>query len=292
MKIGFIGVGKLGKEAAEVMAEKHDVIGYDLVKVEPSNFKMVETVEEVCKDREMIFIAVPTPHDPSYDGRFPTSALPNKDFDYSIVKQVLQDVDKYTTKEQLVVLISTVLPGTVRREFIPLVHNFRFIYNPYLIAMGSVKWDMVNPDMIIIGTEDGTTTGDAEMLVNFYETFVSPGTRYEIGTWDEAEGIKIFYNTFISTKIALVNMIQDVAEANWNMNVDVVTGALERSTMRIVSPMYMKAGMGDGGGCHPRDNIALRYMAEQYGLGYDLFGSIMEAREIQAKNMARKLLRL
>lgn len=292
MKIGFIGVGKLGKEAAEVMAEKHDVIGYDLVEVKPSNFNMVGSIEEVCKDREMIFIAVPTPHDPSYDGRFPTSHLPNKDFDYSIVKQVIEDVDKYTNKNQLVVLISTVLPGTVRREFIPLVNNFRFIYNPYLIAMGSVKWDMVNPDMVIIGTEDGTTTGDAKMLTEFYNTFVAPGTRYEIGTWDEAEGIKIFYNTFISTKIALVNMIQDVAEANYNMNVDVVTGALERSTMRIVSPMYMKAGMGDGGGCHPRDNIALRHMADQYGLGYDLFGAIMEAREIQAKNMAHKLVRL
>ena len=54
----------------------------------------------------------------------------------------------------------------------------------------------------------------------------------------------------------------------------------------------MKAGMGDGGGCHPRDNIALRYMAEKLGLGYDLFDSIMEAREIQAKNMATRLVEL
>ena len=52
MKIGFIGVGKLGKDAAEVMAEKHDVIGYDVTKVEPENFNMVDTIEEVCKDRE------------------------------------------------------------------------------------------------------------------------------------------------------------------------------------------------------------------------------------------------
>lgn len=293
MKIGFIGVGKLGKEAAEVMAEKHDVIGYDLVEVKPSNFEMVDSIEAVCKDREIIFIAVPTPHDPAYDGRFPTSHLPNKDFDYSIVKQVIQDVDKHTTKEQLVVLISTVLPGTIRREFIHLVNNFRFIYNPYLIAMGTVKWDMVNPEMVIIGTEDGSVTGDAKMLIDFYQTFVSPDcARYEVGTWDEAEAIKIFYNTFISTKIALVNMIQDVAEANHNMNVDKVTGALGRSTQRIISTTYLTAGMGDGGGCHPRDNIALRYMAEQYMLGYDLFGAIMEAREVQAKNMARTLLRL
>jgi UDPglucose 6-dehydrogenase len=289
MNIGFIGVGKLGKEAAEVMAEKHDVIGYDVTKVEPENFNMVDTVKEVCKDREMIFIAVPTPHHPDYDGRYPTSHLPNKDFDYSIVNNVLDEVNKYVNKDQLVVLISTVLPGTIRREFIDRISNGRFIYNPYLIAMGTVKWDMVNPEMIIIGTEDGSTTGDAKLLLEFYETFITEGTRYEVGTWDEAEGIKIFYNTFISTKVALVNMIQDVAEKNGNMNVDVVTGALERSTQRILGKAYMKAGMGDGGGCHPRDNIALRYMAEELNLGYDLFDAIMKAREKQAKNIATRL---
>ena len=292
MKIGFIGVGKLGKEAAEVMAEKHDVIGYDITEVQPENFEMVSSIEEVCKDRELIFVAVPTPHHPDYDGRYPTSHLPNKDFDYSIVKDVLSEINKHTNKEQLVVLISTVLPGTIRREFIPLCNNFRFIYNPYLIAMGTVKWDMVNPEMVIIGTEDGSLTGDAELLLDFYRTFIVDGTRYEVGTWDEAEGIKIFYNTFISTKVALVNMIQDVAERSGNMNVDVVTQALERSTYRITGKTYMKAGMGDGGGCHPRDNIALRYMAENLGLGYDLFDAIMKAREVQAKNMADKLVEL
>ena len=289
MKIGFIGVGKLGKDAAEVMAEKHEVIGYDVTEVSPENFEMVPTIKDVCQDRELIFIAVPTPHHPDYDGRYPTSHLPNKDFDYSIVNNVLDEVNKYVNKDQLVVLISTVLPGTIRREFIDRIDNARFIYNPYLIAMGTVKWDMVNPEMIIIGTEDGSTTGDAKLLLEFYETFITEGTRYEVGTWDEAEAIKIFYNTFISTKVALVNMIQDVAEKSGNMNVDVVTGALERSTYRILGKAYMKAGMGDGGGCHPRDNIALRYMAEELGLGYDLFDAIMEAREKQAKNMATRL---
>jgi len=291
MKIGFIGVGKLGKESAEVMAEKHDVIGYDINTVEPENFQMVPSIEEVCKDRELIFIAVPTPHHPDYDGRYPTAHLPNKDFNYGIVNDVLDEVNKYVNKNQLVVLISTVLPGTIRREFIDRINNARFIYNPYLIAMGTVKWDMVNPEMIIIGTEDGSTTGDAKLLLEFYKTFITEGTRYEVGTWDEAEGIKIFYNTFISTKVALVNMIQDVAEKSGNINVDVITGALERSTQRILGPSYMKAGMGDGGGCHPRDNIALRYMAEQLGLGYDLFDAIMNAREKQAKNLADVLVK-
>jgi UDPglucose 6-dehydrogenase len=84
-------------------------------------------------------------------------------------------------------------------------------------------------------------------------------------------------------------MIQDVAIRQGNINVDVVTNALAKSTMRIMGPQYMKAGMGDGGACHPRDNIALRYMAQELGLGYDLFDSIMNAREIQASNLAKVL---
>lgn len=293
MKIGFIGIGKLGTDAAEVMHNAgHEVHGYDKYPRTSTPFEMKFTLKDVCKDKEIIFIAVPTPHHPDYDGSKPTSDLAPKDFDYSIVKEILEELNDYTTKDQLVVLISTVLPGTTRREFIPLVKNYRFIYNPYLIAMGTVKEDMIDPEMVIIGTEDGTVTGDAKQLIQFYDTFVNPKTRYEVGTWDDAEAIKIFYNTFISTKLSLVNMIMDVAEKNGNMNTDVVTGALKRSTYRILGPAYMKAGMGDGGGCHPRDNIALRWMAKEYGLGYDLFDSIMKSRELQALNISKKLLKL
>jgi len=82
-------------------------------------------------------------------------------------------------------------------------------------------------------------------------------------------------------------MIQDVAQKQGNINVDVVTQALAESTQRIMGPQYMKAGMGDAGACHPRDNIALRHLAKALNLGYDLFGTIMEAREIQAENLAK-----
>lgn len=290
--IGFIGVGKLGQACAEMVAEVHDVVGYDINPVEPENFNMVDNMEDAVKGRDIVFIAVQTPHDPQYDGKAPTSHLPNKDFDYSTVKNVLSQVNAVATKEQLVVLISTVLPGTVRREFVQLINNARFVYNPYLIAMGTVKWDMVNPEMIMIGTEDGSETGDAKQLVDFYKTIMQNDPRYVIGTWDECEAIKVFYNTFISAKVSLVNMIQDVAEKNGNMNAELVCDALSASDRRIMGPCYMKPGMGDGGACHPRDNIALRYMAEQLNLGYDLFDAVMLSREVQAKNMAKRLVDL
>lgn len=284
-KVAMIGVGKLGQDCAEVMAEHYDVVGYD-VEVRNPAFPMKSTIEEAVKDRDLIFIAAPTPHDPIYGGETPTSHLPNKDFDYTIVKNILEEVNKHVNQSQLVVLISTVLPGTVRSILRPCITNARFIYNPYLIAMGTIKWDMVNPEMVIIGTDDGSLTGDAKELIDFYKVFMANNPRYEVGTWDEAEAIKIFYNTFISTKLALVNMIQDVAETNGNMNVDIVTNALAKSTYRIMGPMYMKAALGDAGACHPRDNIALRYLADRLDLGYDLFDAIMTAREKQAERMA------
>jgi UDPglucose 6-dehydrogenase len=249
MKISMIGCGKLGLPCAEVMAEHYDLIGYDIVKDPSATILLTDTIEEAIKDRDLIFIAVPTPHSKEYDGRFPITDLPPKDFDYTIVQDILSQINPLVNRKQLVVLISTVLPGTVRKHLAPLITNARFIYNPYLIAMGSVKWDMVNPECLIIGTRDGDETTDAKLLVDFYKPIMKNDPKINIGTWDEAESIKIFYNTWISTKIGLVNMIQDVAEKNGNINVDIVTDALKAATQRITGPKYMTAGMGDAGAC-------------------------------------------
>lgn len=288
-KVGFIGLGKLGMACAEVMGTIYDVTGYDIYKRISDNIKISDNLRGAVTGKDIVFIAVQTPHDADYDGSQPISHLPNRDFDYSVVKGVLSEVAAWVSPETLVVLISTVLPGTTRREFIKLLPNARFVYNPYLIAMGSVEWDMVNPEMIMIGTEDGSESGDAQLLVDFYRPLMQNNPRYVIGTWDECECIKVFYNTFISAKIGLVNMIQDVAIKQGNINVDVVTDALAKSEMRIMGPKYMTAGMGDAGPCHPRDNIALRHLAEKLDLGYDLFDAIMTAREVQAKNVALTL---
>lgn len=286
MNVGFIGLGKLGLACAEVMAEQYRVTGYDVAPRYSNKVTVAPSIQQAVEGQDLIFIAVQTPHEQEYDGRQPSMHLEPKDFDYTIVKDVLAEVNKYATKNQLVVLISTCLPGTTRTQLIEHIPNARFIYNPYLIAMGSVEWDMVNPEMVIIGTEDGSETTDAKLLIDFYKPLMQNNPRYVVGTWDEAESIKIFYNTFISAKIGLSNMILDVAVKNGNINVDVVTNALAESTTRIMSPKYMKAGMGDAGPCHPRDNIALRYLAERLDMGYDLFYAIMGAREVQAKNLA------
>jgi len=285
MNIGMIGLGKLGMDAAEVFAEKYTVHGFDIYPKTSNTVNVCDTVEECVVNSDWIFIAVETPHSKEYDGSVPSAHLSPKDFNYGVVKSVLNEINTYADDTKNIVLISTVLPGTTRREFDSLLDNHTLIYNPYLIAMGTVKWDMINPEMLIIGSKDANDPRVPE-LIGIYEEVMENNPRYETGTWEEAEAIKIFYNTYISAKIGIVNMIQDFAMKIGNMNVDVVTDALANSTMRLQSSRYMTAGMGDAGACHPRDNIALRWLAEEYDIGYDMFSTIMGAREVQAKNLA------
>jgi UDPglucose 6-dehydrogenase len=285
-KVGFIGLGKLGLDCAEVFAEHYEVRGSDIYP-RTSDLVKVCDFQECIQESDWIFIAVPTPHADGYDGSTPSSHLEPRDFGREAVIDAISKINHYATTSKKVVLISTVLPGTTRHYFEPALNDLHeFLYNPYLIAMGSTKWDMVNPEMIMIGTADGREDALASKLVALYQPMMKNNPRTVIGTWDECEAIKIFYNTFISAKVGLVNMIQDFAMKIGNINVDVVTDALAHSTMRIMGPKYMTAGMGDAGACHPRDNIALRWLAEEYEIGYDMFDTIMQAREVQARNLA------
>ena len=288
MKVGFIGVGKLGRDVTEVMAEYHEVTGYDIQDIEkPKGVNLVDAPELCVMGNDITFIAVQTPHDPKYVGEYPIAELEPKDFDYSYVTKVLDDIAPHTPKDHPVVIISTVLPGTTRREFAPRIPQANIIYNPYFIAMGTVKDDFRNPEFHTIGTSDGR---GSKPLRDCYDAIYGwAGPKLCIGTWEESESTKVFYNTFISFKLAYVNMIQDVAQRTGHMNCDKVTDALKNATDRLISTKYMNSGMGDGGGCHPRDNIALRYLSQKLDLPYDIFSAVMLARDGQARAIAEYL---
>lgn len=292
--VSFIGLGKLGMTCAEAMADKGILVsGYDIVEKTSNKIKVETNIENVLKDKDFIFISVNTPHVEGYDGSTPVSHLETKDFDYTGVLNVLEKI-KYV-KNLNVVLISTVLPKTCRNKFKEIIDSSKcnFIYNPYLISIGTTAKDMLNPEMIILGNETGELTPVTQNLINLYKSILEKdNTRVELGTWEEAESIKMFYNVFISMKISFVNMIQDVAENCMYIDSDKVNNALINSTDRIISDAYMKPGMGDGGPCHPRDNIAIRHLSKSLSLNYDLFGSIVHSREEQAKQLAKILIKL
>ena len=295
MNVTMIGLGKLGLPVAEVMAEKHFVKGYDIdTTIKNDKIKICQSLYNACVDSEIIFIAVPTPHDPAYGGEAPSSELPTKDFDYQYLKDTLKSLVEIAPKDAMIVNISTVLPGTLRPMITELGIGDRFVYNPYLIAMGTVTEDFLAPDIMMLGFQSWPHPEyktKADKLIEFYKTVQTKREPHTtLGTWEEAECIKIFHNTYISAKVGIANMIQDVTMKIGHSNPSVVAESL-RHADRIVSEKYMEPGMGDGGPCHPRDNIALSWLAEKIDLGYDLFKSIMQAREIQAQNVAKELIR-
>ena len=116
MQIGFIGLGKLGLPYAEAVAKCHEVDGYDIEPRSSRSINVVSTMKEVVQDKSIVFIVLPTPHDSRYDGSAPTYRLPLKDFCYDVLCQGIADVAKVARSDQTICTVSTVLPGTIRRE--------------------------------------------------------------------------------------------------------------------------------------------------------------------------------
>ena len=304
MKIGFLGLGKLGLPCAlAVESRGHSPLGCDISErvladirarkipyreegaqeaLEKSRIELVG-VPQLVRDSEMIFVPIQTPHEPRFEG---VSRLPDEraDFDYSALKagvRTLADEIGRGGADKVVVVISTVLPGTIEREIRPLLNpHVRLCYNPFFIAMGTTMRDFLRPEFVLLGADDDDAAALAE---RFYATIHdAPVFRTTIAS---AELAKVSYNTFISMKIAFINSVMEICHKT-GANVDAVSDSIALATTRLVSPAYLRGGMGDGGGCHPRDNIALSWLARELNLSYDFFGSLMVARERQTEWLA------
>ena len=305
MNIGFMGLGKLGLPCAlAVEMRGHKVVGYDpspdVKKIldtkklpykeiwaqdylDKTNIK-IKTVEEVVKHSDIIFVPIQTPHGDKFEG---TTRIPDEreDFDYNYLIDGLTQLDYelfQQKKETVVVVISTVLPGTIRRDIKPLLSKYtKLCYNPFFIAMGTVMEDFLRPEIILFGVDDDKA---AQKAKKFYRT-INHAPFYET-TIENAELIKVAYNTFIGTKIAYVNTLMEMCHHLPNTNVDEVMNGLKMCNKRIISDKYLSGGMGDGGGCHPRDNIALSWLSDELGLKFNWFDNIMKQREVQTEWLA------
>ena len=300
--IGMLGMGKLGLPCLMAMEAKgYSVIGYDpdpVVKeiletrdlpyreegaealLEKTKASLV-SIEDLAQQSDIIFVAIQTPHDPLYEGvtRLPETRV---DFDYSYLREGISSLVNHITEPKIVVIISTVLPGTIDREIRPLLNeHVRLCYNPFFIAMGTTIRDFMEPEFVLLGVDDPEA---AEEVDKFYETLHSrPVFKCTV---EEAEMIKVSYNTFITGKIAMANTIMEVCHKLRNVDCDVVMDALSMANERLISPKYLRGGMGDGGGCHPRDNIALSYLARKVNLSFDWYDALMKQRERQTQWLA------
>lgn len=293
----MIGLGKLGLPVAlAIEAEMHEVKGFDtnpaicdmvssrgkLPYMEANAQELLDTTDieiarpaDIAEWADIVFVAVQTPHQPQFEG---TTRMTDEraDFDYAYLKTAVHSV----RNAKLVVLISTVLPRTVEREISPLISSpERLLYNPFFIAMGTTIPDFRDPEFVLVGT-DGAWPGP---LKEFYATIHRKPVF--VTTIKTAELTKVAYNTFIGLKIAFANTMMELCEKT-GADVDDLVDALSLADQRIISSAYLRGGMGDGGGCHPRDNIALSWLARKVGLSYDLFGALMECREKQTEWLA------
>ncbi len=144
------------------------------------------------------------------------------------------------------IIISTVLPGTIEREIMPIIKDndkFKLCYNPFFIAMGTTVNDFINPEFVLFGVYD---TWAAKTVKIFIKQFtIKPFYKTDI---INAELIKVCYNTFIGMKIVFSNTIMEICHKNGG-DVDQVIGGIKLATDRIISTKYLSGGMGDGGGC-------------------------------------------
>src|SRR3989344_1414551 len=298
IRIGFVGLGKLGLPVALAIESRgKNIVGFDIdpkIKkyisdrkipfqeqgteklLQNTTIEMVDSVEQVIKKCNLVFCAVQTPHDERFEGHKPLKDEPT-DFDYSHLKKAVKDIVKAANKlkeKTTLVVISTCLPSTFEKEIKPLLSpKVNYIYNPFFIAMGTVITDFLNPEFVLVGNNNGDTTP----LTNFYKMIHGQDKAF-ITDITTAEGIKVLYNTYITSKIVFANIYGEMAH-KLGMNADDIYNALGRATDRIISTRYLKSGVGDGGGCHPRDNIALSYLAKKYKMSFNLFENLMKARE-------------
>jgi len=305
MNVGFIGLGKLGLPCALAIEKAgHSVCGYDIdtgvgeiLESRVLPYREVGAPEllkdhnidfcsmaEVVKRSDIIFVPIQTPHDPKYEG---TTRIPDErvDFDYTWLKSGLKDLSAEIDKvgeEKIVIIISTVLPGTVRSQIKPILSpHIKLCYNPFFIAMGTTISDFTSPEFVLFGVDD---QGAYETAKDFYST-LHDRPVYKC-TIEEAEMIKVSYNTYITMKICLANVIMEVAHKSENVNCDNVMEGLFLANERLISTKYLYGGMGDGGGCHPRDNIALSWLAKKLDVSYDWYESLMICREKQTDWLA------
>lgn len=307
--VSVIGLGKLGAPMVACFAAKgHRVIGVDanprhveLINqgqapvIEPQLGEMLyayrdhisatQNYREAILGSEITFIVVPTPSNEQGDfsTEYAQAAAAN-----------IGDALRNKPDWHLVVLTSTVLPGSTERDILPVLEShsgkrcgvdFGLCYSPEFIALGSVIRNMLNPDFVLIGEFDARS---GAVLEKFYKGIVDNGAPVVRMNIVNAELTKISVNIFVTTKISYANMLAEVCEHIPGCDVDVVTSAIGLDTR--IGRKYLKGAVGYGGPCFPRDNIAFAYMARSVGVEPTLAEATDAVNQRQVSRLANLVL--
>jgi UDPglucose 6-dehydrogenase len=264
LKSGGIPIFEPGLAEAVAQAKLAEKIGF------------TSRLEEGMNGAELVFVAVDTPN------RADGSA------DLSRVLQVAREISQYLNNFKTIILKSTVPVGGTRLFKETLLgqqkgHNFALLTNPEFLREGSAIYDFLYPDRVIIGTE---RTSEARILADIYEPI---SKRIVITTWENAELIKYASNAFLATKISFINEIAGICEK--------VGGDINKVAEGIgydsrIGPQFLKAGVGYGGSCLPKDIKSLIATGKQLGCEMNLLQSVVRVNLKQRHNLLQKLFEL
>ena len=222
-------------------------------------------------DADAIFVCVQTP--PTYSG----------DADLSFVWSALDDLPT-SDERQILVMKSTVPVGTGEKVRAALegrgLSNVGYVSNPEFLSEGRAVRDFLNPDRIVVGAFAEEDSAAVEAL---YAGIDAPVVRTDVAS---AEMIKLAANAFLMTRISFINEIANVCEA---VGADVVEVAKGVGLDHRLGPHFLRAGIGYGGSCFPKDSLALKQLASNSGYHFQLLAAVIEVNELQKRRVIQKL---
>jgi UDPglucose 6-dehydrogenase len=220
---------------------------------------------------DTLFICVQTP--PTYSG----------DADLSYVWNALDELPQ-VDRHQILVMKSTVPVGTGEKVRAALeargLTNIGYVSNPEFLAEGRAVRDFLDPDRIVIGAFD---RADAAAIEELYGAIDAPVVLTDVPS---AEMIKLAANAFLMTRISFINEIANVCEA---VGADVVQVAEGIGLDHRLGPHFLRAGIGFGGSCFPKDSLALKQLASNSGYHFQLLSAVIEVNELQKRRVISKL---
>src|SRR3954452_19406485 len=229
-------------------------------------------VDEAVDGAEFLYIAVGTPPTESGDA--------DLRYVYSVVDQLPENVPG----RPVVVMKSTVPVGTgenVRRRLeARSLTNGGYVSNPEFLAEGNAVHDFMHADRIVIGA---FADEDGDRVVELHRGIDTEVVRTDVAS---AELVKLAANAFLSTRISFINEIANVCEL---VGADVVDVARGVGLDHRLGPHFLKAGLGFGGSCFPKDVTALKQLAGNSGYPFLLLQAVWEVNELQKRRVVQKL---
>jgi UDPglucose 6-dehydrogenase len=230
-------------------------------------------VGQAVEGVELLFVCVGTPA--TYSG----------DADLSAVWTVLDELPPLSGRPVLV-MKSTVPVGTGDKVRATLdargLGHFGYASNPEFLAEGTAVHDFLHPDRVVVGSFDAA---DADAVARLHDGIDAPVVRMDVAS---AEMVKLASNAFLATRISFINEIANVCEAT---GADVEEVARGMGLDRRVGTSYLRAGLGYGGSCFPKDVSFLKLLAGNSGYHFHLVNAVIEVNELQMRRPIQKLQR-